>query len=98
MSHFVLSLYGEIEVDHTIVDRMVPTLGGRPHPDPAHWYYVKHAAEARDCHRCTNCDGTEQLEGHHRTYQRWGRERLDDVYTLCRPCHNAFHQTRRLAG
>ncbi|MEI8183832.1 MAG: HNH endonuclease signature motif containing protein [Desulfomonile sp.] len=41
----------------------------------------------RDCGRCVLCDSTEDLEVHHRTYENLGSEKLEDLYTLCRQCH-----------
>jgi hypothetical protein len=66
-------------------------IGPRPagdHPDPAHWERVRAAALARDG-TCRLCRDARQLECHHNTYDRWGREELDDVITLCRGCHDA---------
>ncbi len=37
------------------------------------------------------------LELHHRTYERLGRERWDDIVAVCRSCHSAItkmHRTR----
>jgi hypothetical protein len=31
------------------------------------------------------------LDVHHLTYVRFGHERLEDLLTLCRPCHDAAH-------
>ena len=32
-----------------------------------------------------------QLEVHHRTYERLGHERQDDLVVLCARCHRRFH-------
>ena len=56
------------------------------HPDPQHWRTLR-AALARD-RGCRLCGDTAGLEVHHRTYQRWGRERLADVTVVCRGCHD----------
>lgn len=40
--------------------------------------------------RCRICNASEadvRLEVHHRTYERLGCERADDLTTLCRDCH-----------
>jgi 5-methylcytosine-specific restriction endonuclease McrA len=49
------------------------------------WLRLNH-----DRHRCRTCWQTEQLEVHHCTYERFGDERVDDLITLCRPCHEAI--------
>ncbi len=41
--------------------------------------------------RCRLCNGTDNLEVHHRTYARVGRERAADLTVLCAECHVAFH-------
>jgi len=62
---------------------------GREHPDPAHWRHVHAAALARN-DGCRLCGDTEDLEVHHRSYQRWSREDLADLTVLCRGCHDLF--------
>jgi 5-methylcytosine-specific restriction endonuclease McrA len=37
--------------------------------------------------RCRVCNQRHGLEVHHRTYARVGRERVSDLTTLCRDCH-----------
>jgi 5-methylcytosine-specific restriction endonuclease McrA len=65
--------------------------------------YADHLGSAawRDCparheelhlsgHRCRICDRGPPLvkiEVHHRTYERFGAERVEDLTTLCRECH-----------
>lgn len=41
----------------------------------------------RDCGRCVLCNSSEDLEVHHRTYENFGNEKLEDLYTFCRQCH-----------
>ena len=41
-------------------------------------------------HRCRVCDRgppNVRLDVHHRNYDRFGRERVEDLTTLCRECH-----------
>ena len=41
--------------------------------------------------RCAlNARHTQNLEIHHRTYERLGRERLEDVILICRECHELY--------
>ena len=46
----------------------------------------------RDGHRCRLCNSKEPLHVHHRTYARRGAEDLEDLTTLCKICHEHFHQ------
>lgn len=41
--------------------------------------------------RCDECGSGGAVEVHHLTYQRFGRERLDDLQPLCRECHERKH-------
>lgn len=42
--------------------------------------------------RCQQCGYSEDLEVHHRTYDRLGSERLpEDLEVLCSPCHALLH-------
>jgi hypothetical protein len=41
--------------------------------------------------KCCLCNSPEQLNVHHRTYERKGHERLADLIVLCRDCHSSYH-------
>lgn len=58
----------------------------------AHWAKVRSAALAYADHRCQVCNGRTQLDVHHRTYERLGREKPSDVTVLCRRCHETHHR------
>lgn len=58
----------------------------------AHWSSVRTAALAYADHRCQVCYGRTQLDVHHRTYERLGREKPSDVTVLCRHCHETHHR------
>ena len=54
------------------------------------WEEMADAVKARDgC--CVLCSSKNDLEAHHRTYERIGVEELDDLVTVCKPCHTLFH-------
>jgi 5-methylcytosine-specific restriction endonuclease McrA len=40
---------------------------------------------------CAMCGSGVNLEVHHRTYARLGREHPLDLIVLCRPCHARYH-------
>jgi 5-methylcytosine-specific restriction endonuclease McrA len=64
------------------------------HPHPEHWEAIRLGAMARD-RGCRVCGSMKNLEAHHRTYERFGRETLADVTTLCRACHELFTRAHR---
>ncbi len=41
--------------------------------------------------RCEICNRSENLEVHHRTYERLGNEELEDLLVVCSRCHDTFH-------
>lgn len=55
------------------------------------WLRTRDEIFERDGHRCTECGSTTQLIVHHRTYVRVGRERPEDLTTLCHGCHAVVH-------
>jgi hypothetical protein len=57
----------------------------------AHWWDLKRQARCRGHHRCEFCQIRPIYDLHHRTYQRFGKEKLDDVMAVCRRCHEAIH-------
>lgn len=51
------------------------------------------------CHECgvngpSRMPDQPTLDAHHLTYRRFGREDLDDLILLCRPCHEREHMRR----
>ncbi len=47
-------------------------------------------------YKCESCGARGQLEVHHKTYTRLGRERRSDLVALCRRCHRRAHRWRLL--
>lgn len=56
------------------------------------WQRTRALAKERALNRCQLCNSPEQLDVHHRTYVRLGREHDADLTVLCRECHGIFHQ------
>lgn len=57
-----------------------------------HWKQMRALAIDRYGRTCVLCDGDDNVNVHHRTYERIGRERLDDLVVLCRKCHASHHR------
>ena len=55
------------------------------------WARRRAAALERAEHRCQLCNNPELLQVHHRTYERVGRERPEDLIVLCGGCHVRHH-------
>jgi 5-methylcytosine-specific restriction endonuclease McrA len=53
---------------------------------------IRIAVLERDNHECTQCSATDPLEVHHIVYRsQGGTDELDNLTTLCEPCHTAIH-------
>lgn len=62
------------------------------------WAERRKRAMKRAGYRCQVCNAYGvQLNTHHRTYERRGNEWDKDLITLCRTCHEIFHQNGQLA-
>jgi hypothetical protein len=46
-------------------------------------------------HACAACGSTDQVQLHHKTYERLGHELLGDLTPLCEPCHAGVHEIHR---
>ena len=55
------------------------------------WQIIRLKAMKRDDYECVTCGAISGLEVHHITYSRLGNEKLSDLATLCRDCHQAVH-------
>lgn len=59
------------------------------------WRDKANLAKERDGYQCRTCTSTQDLEVHHRTYERFRHEDLDDLITLCKACHDAITSSIR---
>ena len=55
------------------------------------WKAVRAKVLKRDNYTCRRCGG-KGFDAHHLTYERFGRERVSDLETLCRRCHKREHK------
>lgn len=61
------------------------------------WKQKAEEAKTRAGNRCQGCNRPRsevQLEAHHRTYERIGRERPGDITVLCRDCHQSIEESK----
>ena len=57
------------------------------------WRRTRAAALLRADHRCSlDVTHGDDLEVHHRTYERLGEELANDLTVLCKPCHQLHHK------
>jgi len=62
-----------------------------------HWKDVRSRFWKSKLHnsRCYACGAIENLQVHHKTYKRIGKERLNDFVLLCGNCHKETHQIEK---
>jgi len=63
----------------------------RAHLASVEWQVIRCDVLQRANYRCEACGVPWGLQVHHKTYQRLGKEDLDDLVCLCRVCHRKFH-------
>ena len=60
------------------------------------WARKRAAAMRRDHWTCQECGCNWEIQVHHKKYpKRLGSERLSDLVTLCRDCHEEAHAPKR---
>jgi hypothetical protein len=57
-----------------------------------HWIALKKRFYKKYPRQCAICESKGQVDLHHRTYKRLGKERITDLVALCREHHSAFHE------
>jgi hypothetical protein len=62
-----------------------------------HWKEKRKKALRFANFKCQICNGSKDLNVHHRTYERLGNELLGDLTVLCVDCHAIFHKNGELA-
>jgi len=80
-------------------EKRIQDLATMPYEDylfTPEWLARREQAIERVGHRCQLCYSAENLNVHHRTYERRGNEKPSDLTVLCQSCHSWFH--RRLAS
>ncbi len=55
-----------------------------------HWRLTRERILERSAGRCEKC-GARAQHVHHKTYERLGEERDDDLLAVCEPCHAEEH-------
>jgi hypothetical protein len=85
----------QLRLDDLRQQALLAEYRGRPYAERRQmkeWAILKRQVHRRDGYRCRLC-GREgvQLHVHHRTYETYAEERLEDLITLCRSCHEHFH-------
>ena len=55
------------------------------------WKEKRKKTLERDDYQCQRCGTGMNLVVHHITYDRLGKEDLDDLITLCKKCHEEIH-------
>lgn len=65
------------------------------------WDLIRRRVRAKYKNTCQECFKAGKVEIHHKTYERIGAERIDDLVALCPSCHKALHageMRQRMAG
>ncbi len=68
-----------------------PGLDYRSYLQSDAWRQKREFMLQRAGYRCQVCNKKGRLELHHRTYERLGEERMEDLLVLCSSCHGLFH-------
>lgn len=58
------------------------------------WYKKRDERLKIDRHCCQRCGAKANLNVHHLTYKRLGREAMADLITLCQECHKKVHENK----
>lgn len=71
-----------------------PSYTGQPYAkylQSEHWQTIKRIKLEQAVGGCQLCGSRVSPHVHHRTYERRGCERLEDLTVLCAHCHESFH-------
>jgi hypothetical protein len=56
------------------------------------WNRISGLTKLRALYKCEHCKSTRDLQTHHITYERLGREDINDLACLCSSCHSKIHK------
>lgn len=80
---------------HEVSERLseLSSMNYREYLRTPEWQATRRYHLRRSGYRCQLCNQGGQLEVHHRTYERRGNERFEDLIVLCTNCHARFHDS-----
>ena len=62
-----------------------------------HWMKIRIKSLNNAKYSCQICNNKKcQLDVHHKTYERRGEEKYNDLIVLCRDCHSLFHSQGKI--
>jgi len=63
------------------------------------WWRTRRNQALRDAgYKCAICETKRDLQVHHTTYERLGRELPEDLEVVCRGCHLGYHYNQKQEG
>ena len=62
------------------------------------WLKIRERTIKRDKKKCTKCKARKYLQVHHKFYRGRGKEKMKDLITFCRKCHENEHGIIRPLG
>lgn len=88
------------DAERIAIDEIVNLLGGDrvdyyEYIKSAEWKSKADAAKERAGGKCQICNKAGNLNAHHRTYERLGKELPEDITVLCRDCHELYELNRK---
>jgi hypothetical protein len=62
------------------------------HLQSPYWKNIRKKVLERDKNLCQCCKEVPAQEVHHLTYVNLGNEKLEELISYCKPCHNKIHE------
>lgn len=62
------------------------------HLQSDYWKKIRKEVLLRDGNLCQKCLNTDATEVHHLAYENLGSEKLEDLMSVCSPCHEKIHK------
>jgi len=85
--------YTPVTYYHGVANQFMSAEHKREYLQSERWQILRRRALLYADHKCEICGNTANLEAHHVTYKRLGKEDIADVRIVCRHCHQHIHDT-----
>lgn len=91
----------ECKDEKDVIEKIINHLGGDSvdyyeYIKSEKWKAIADMAKDRADGKCQICNSPENLNTHHRTYERLGKELDGDLIVLCQKCHKLFEENKKL--
>ena len=84
--------FGDYKIGKTLLEDWIAKGAYEHYLGTGQWQEKRKLVFKRDNYQCQKCGTGKNLNVHHITYENLYNEEIEDLTTLCKPCHEKIHK------